>query len=70
MSTWARLEIHSERNDKSRYPDGAYIDIEHHLLRMALVSEVAPRANKKYATDLPGPVKLPPSAVESPFSQV
>jgi hypothetical protein len=37
---------------------------------MALVSEVAPRANKKYAVALPGPVRLPPSAVESPFSQV
>ena len=55
----------------SRYPDGAYIDIEHHLLRMALVSEVEPRANKKYAASLPGPaVKLPPSAIESSFSQV
>ena len=37
-----------------RYPDGAYIDIEHHLLRLALVSEVTPRANKKYCL-------LPPS---------
>jgi baculoviral IAP repeat-containing protein 6 len=38
LQTWARLDLHSERNDRSRYPDGAYIDIEHHLLRLALVS--------------------------------
>ena len=39
----ARLDLNSERNDRERYPDGAYIDIEHHLLRLALVSEVTPR---------------------------
>ena len=38
LQTWARLDFKSERNDRSRYPDGAYIDIEHHLLRLALVS--------------------------------
>merc|ERR1712008_231719 len=51
LQTWARLDFKSERNDRSRYPDGAYIDIEHHLLRLALVSEVAPRANKKYVSN-------------------
>lgn len=38
LHTWARLDFKSERNDRTRYPDGAYIDIEHHLLRLALVS--------------------------------
>ena len=38
LQDWARLDVRSERNDRSRYPDGAYIDIEHHLLRLALVS--------------------------------
>ena len=37
LQTWARLDFKSERNDRNRYPDGAYIDIEHHLLRLALV---------------------------------
>ena len=37
LQDWARLDVRSERNDRSRYPDGAYIDIEHHLLRLALV---------------------------------
>ena len=59
----------SERNDRVRYPGGAYIDIEHHLLRLALVSEVVPRANKKYVSDLPSPVRLPPTAVESRFER-
>jgi len=65
LSTWARLDLSSERNDRARYPDGAYIDIEHHLLRLALVSEVTPRANKKYCAVAPPPACLPPSAVVS-----
>ena len=40
LQTWARLDFKSERNDRSRYPDGAYIDIEHHLLRLALVNKL------------------------------
>ncbi|XP_023334729.1 uncharacterized protein LOC111706168 [Eurytemora carolleeae] len=69
LSTWARLDMHSERNDKIRYPNGAYIDIEHHLLRLALVSEIVPRANHKYVSDIPSPVRLPPTAVESRFDR-
>ena len=61
--------MHSERNDKIRYHNGAYIDIEHHLLRLALVSEIVPRANKKYVSDIPSPVRLPPTAVESRFDR-
>ena len=69
LQTWARLDCKSERNDRSRYPDGAYIDIEHHLLRLALVSEMAPRANKKYTSPTPPPpVNLPPSALEGAAS--
>ncbi len=66
LRMWARLDLQSERNDRSRYPDGAYIDIEHHLLRLALVSEIVPRANKKYVVATP-PAKasLPASALES-----
>merc|ERR1719468_679314 len=66
LHTWARLDFKSERNDRTRYPDGAYIDIEHHLLRLALVSEVAPRANKKYVSPTPPPlVNLPSTAIEA-----
>ena len=66
LQTWARLDLNSERNDRSRYVEGAYIDIEHHLLRLALVSEMVPRANKKYMTGSPPPKQnLPPSAMES-----
>ncbi len=65
LRMWARLDLQSERNDRVRYPDGAYIDIEHHLLRLALVSEIVPRANKKYVVATP-PAKasLPASALE------
>ena len=48
----ARLD-YSERNDQMRYPDGAYIGKDYHLLRLALVSEVTPRVNKKYCTVTP-----------------
>jgi len=51
LANRARLDLNSVRNDRERYPDGAYIDIEHHLLRLALVSEVTPRVNKKYSFD-------------------
>ena len=64
VQTWARLDLSSERNDRVRYPDGAYIDIEHHLLRLALVSEIVPRANKKYVVTTPKQ-ELPPSAMEA-----
>jgi len=64
LATWARLDLTSERNDRARYPEGAYIDIEHHLLRLALVSEITPRANKKYQAVTPlHPVSLPATAV-------
>jgi len=65
LSTWARLDLDSDRNDQARYPAGAYIDIEHHLLRLAVLSEVTPRANKKYSAVMPTPACLPPSAVVS-----
>ena len=66
LQTFARLDLASERNDRTRYAEGAYIDIEHHLLRLALVSEMVPRANKKYITGSPPPKQnLPPSAMES-----
>ena len=32
-----RLNLHSDRNNRDTYQDGAYLDIEHHLLRLALV---------------------------------
>lgn len=51
LQQWARLEVESERNDPKRYLHGSYVDIEHHLLRLALVSEVNPRANFKYHAD-------------------
>ena len=56
----ARLD-YSERNDQMRYPDGAYIGKDYHLLRLALVSEVTPRVNKKYCTVTPasqGPLSV------------
>ena len=43
-----RLDTVSERNNRQKYPGGSYAPIEQDLLRLALVSEVNPRANNKY----------------------
>ncbi|XP_064605655.1 LOW QUALITY PROTEIN: baculoviral IAP repeat-containing protein 6-like [Liolophura sinensis] len=51
LQQWARLEMNSERNDPKKYPQGSYVGMEHHLLRLALVSEVNPRANLRYQMD-------------------
>ena len=58
LAAQARLDLNSGRNDKEKYPAGAYIDIEHHLLRLALVSEVTPRVSKKHVTEEPA-FKMP-----------
>lgn len=52
LQQWARLEINSPRNDLVKYPYGAYVEIEHHLLTLALVSEVNPRVNYLYDMDI------------------
>jgi len=60
LSEWARVELSSPRNSRERYPEGAYIQIEQHLLRLALVSEVAPRVNNKFTASLPSPPAFSP----------
>lgn len=52
LQQWARLEVESERNDVQKYPRGAYLEMEHHLLTLALVSEVVPRVNLRYQMDV------------------
>ncbi|XP_065835083.1 probable ubiquitin-conjugating enzyme protein 17 [Oscarella lobularis] len=52
MEQWARLEVDSPRNDPVSYTEGAYIDIEHHLLRLAMVSEINPRANLQFVMEV------------------
>nr|XP_006820901.1 PREDICTED: baculoviral IAP repeat-containing protein 6-like [Saccoglossus kowalevskii] len=58
LQNWARLECDSCRNDPKRYPKGSYVDIEHHLLRLALVSEISPRANLKYSIEVEKPPEI------------
>ena len=38
-------------NSHTEGPYGAYFPLEHHLLKLALVSEVTPRANAAYAVE-------------------
>ncbi|XP_014667326.1 PREDICTED: baculoviral IAP repeat-containing protein 6-like [Priapulus caudatus] len=64
LEHWARLDCKCERNDYKKYPLGAYVDIEHHLLRLALVSEVCPRANTKYQLQTPVPPTKPSTSKE------
>jgi len=48
LSTWARLDLSSDRNDPQRYSHGAYIEIENHLLWLAWVSEIPSRAHQRF----------------------
>lgn len=48
----ARIDVASPRNDPVKYRYGAYHDIEHHLLKLAIVTEVNPRASAA-VNDLP-----------------
>lgn len=45
LQQWARIEVDYERNELTRCP---YLDIEHHLLTLAQVSEITPRVNQVY----------------------
>uniref|UniRef100_T1IP19 UBC core domain-containing protein n=1 Tax=Strigamia maritima TaxID=126957 RepID=T1IP19_STRMM len=48
LQEWARLDLDTRRNNIQLLPQGAYLEIEHDLLRLAMVSEVCPRANLKF----------------------
>jgi ubiquitin-protein ligase len=48
LSTWARLDLDSERNDLQRFPQGAYIEMENYLLWLAWVSEIPSRAHQRF----------------------
>lgn len=41
-----RLEVESERNDVQKYPRGAYLEMEHHLLTLALVYPITASLKK------------------------
>lgn len=48
LQQWARIEVDYDRNELTRCP---YLDIEHHLLTLAQVSEITPRVNQVYTLD-------------------
>ena len=48
LERWGRLDLESARNDRGLHPEGAYTDLEHLLMRLGLLTEMAPRANDKY----------------------
>ena len=48
LSTWARLDLKNERNALHQFPQGAYIEIENHLLWLAWVSEIPSRAHQRF----------------------
>ncbi|XP_033739227.1 uncharacterized protein LOC117326577 [Pecten maximus] len=69
LQQWARLEVDSERNDLKRYPHGAYLEMEHHLLTLALVSEVVPRVNQRYQLNVDGMKSAPASMNEKKLAK-
>ena len=73
LCTWARIDLASEKNDCGKHPDGAYIKIEHHLLQLAMMSEVTPRGDLRHHDQRPNkmcaitakPTSPPASGTES-----
>ena len=73
LSTWARIDLASEKNDCGKHPEGAYIKIEHHLLQLAMMSEVTPRGDLRHHDQRPNkmcaitakPTSPPASGTES-----
>ncbi|XP_067001240.2 uncharacterized protein [Anabrus simplex] len=47
LEIWARVDLNSKHNDLSCFPQ-AYFTIENHLLWLACVSEIPPRANRRF----------------------
>ena len=43
LATHGRVDLMSPRNDTVAYPEGAYTDLEHHLMRLGLLTEIIPR---------------------------
>ena len=66
LQTWARLDCKSERNDKSKFPEGSYNYLEHYLLKLAFISELQPRVNKECVDSTMSALvsKLPETALE------
>jgi len=52
LQRWARIDTDHVRNSREAFPDGAHYEIEHRLLRLAVVSEVAPRTNLQFAVEV------------------
>eukprot|EP01130_Rhizamoeba_saxonica_P019273 TRINITY_DN991_c0_g1_i2.p1 TRINITY_DN991_c0_g1~~TRINITY_DN991_c0_g1_i2.p1 ORF type:complete len:660 (-),score=151.06 TRINITY_DN991_c0_g1_i2:251-2230(-) len=48
LSNFGKLDINHDMNNSFAFPGGAYTKLEHYLLQLELISEVTPRANKKY----------------------
>lgn len=46
LQCFDRLEVESERNDVQKYPRGAYLEMEHHLLTLALVYPITASLKK------------------------
>jgi len=49
LALHARIDFSTERNDPQAYPEGAYNQLEHHLMRFGLLTELAPRVSIKAA---------------------
>lgn len=48
LSTWARIDLNSDRNNLHYFPQGSYIEMENYLLWLAWVSEIPSRTHRRY----------------------
>lgn len=50
LSDSACLELDSPMNSRADFPDGAYVPLEHALLRLALTTEITPRVSISFSS--------------------
>eukprot|EP00617_Octactis_speculum_P016952 CAMPEP_0185755204 /NCGR_PEP_ID=MMETSP1174-20130828/13738_1 /TAXON_ID=35687 /ORGANISM="Dictyocha speculum, Strain CCMP1381" /LENGTH=137 /DNA_ID=CAMNT_0028433675 /DNA_START=105 /DNA_END=515 /DNA_ORIENTATION=+ len=50
LSEHGRVQVASSRNDRVKYPDGAFTNLEHLLMRLGLLTEITPRIQSQATT--------------------
>ena len=68
LATHARIDFSTPSNDPTAYPEGAYTKFDHSLLRLGMLTEIAPRVVTKAAAPMvlsaSGPVEMALEPIE------
>jgi hypothetical protein len=53
LEDFGRVDVNMPMNDREKFPDGSYSELEWLLLQLELLSDQLPRANLKYQLKQP-----------------